>query len=92
VPSDRERTLGVPAARGQAVVRVGEQPPVAPVGVLQRQHIEDELAHYLAWLKPGQPPGCLVEHDDTAHFVGDHHPVRQLVREDQAANRNRSFG
>jgi len=76
----------------QAVVRVRVHPPVAAFGVAEREHVEHELADDLGRIQPGQAGGDPVEHDDAAGFVGDHHPIRQLVGEDQAPDRDRAFG
>ena len=60
-------------------------------GAQQREHVEHELADDLGRVEPGEPGGHPVEDDDAAHLVGDHHPVRQLVREDQAPDRDWAF-
>jgi hypothetical protein len=73
------------------VVRIGEQPPVAAIGVAEREHVEDELADHFGRVQPGQAGGGPVEDDDAADLVGDHHPIRQLVSEDQAPDRDRAF-
>jgi hypothetical protein len=76
----------------QAVVRIGVHPPVPAIGVAEREHIEHELADDLGRIQPGQASGDPVEDDDAADLVGDDHPIRQLVREDQAPDRNRTLG
>jgi hypothetical protein len=73
------------------VIRIGVNPPVAPVGVAERQHVEHELADDFGRFEPGQAGGDPVEHDDAARFVGHHHPVWQLIGKDQAPGRDRSF-
>jgi len=74
------------------VVRIGVHPPVAALGVAERKHVEHELSDNLGRIQPGQAGGHPVEHDDAADFVGDHHPVRKFVRENQAPDRDRAFG
>jgi hypothetical protein len=73
------------------VIRVGEQPPVAAVGVVQRQHVEHEFTDDFLRVQASQPGGRPVEHDDAANLVGDHDAIRQLVGEDQAPDRDRPF-
>jgi hypothetical protein len=74
------------------VVWIGVHPPVPAIGVAERKHVEHELADDLGRIQPGQAGGDPVEDDDAADLVGDHHPIRQLVCEDQAPDRNRAFG
>jgi hypothetical protein len=73
------------------VVGIGVDPPVASIGVAERQHVEHELADDLGRFQPGQAGGDAVEHDNAADLVGHHHPIRQLIGEDQAADRHRAF-
>ena len=80
------------SAGGQAVVRIGEYPPVAALGVAEREHVEHELAGDLGRVEPGQAGSHPVEDDDAADLVGDHHSVRQFVGENQAPDRDRAFG
>jgi hypothetical protein len=42
-------------------------------------------------LETGQPAGRAVEDDDPSSLVGYHHPVRKLIRENQAADRDRTL-
>jgi hypothetical protein len=74
------------------VIRIGAHPPVLTVGVAERKHVEHELADDFPRVQPGQTGGDPVEHDDAAGFVGHHHPIRQLVGEDQAPDRDRALG
>jgi len=74
------------------VVRIGAYPPVPAFGVTERNHVEYEFADDLGRIQPGQAGRDPVEHDDAAGFVGDHHPVRKLVGENQAPDRDRAIG
>jgi hypothetical protein len=73
------------------MVGVSVDPPVATVRVAERQHVEHELADDFGRFQPGQAGRGAIEHDDAADLVGHHHPIRQLIGEDQAPDRHRAF-
>ena len=79
-----QRALRMPGAGLQAVVRIGEVPPVAAVGVVQRQHAEQVLAECFGGIGAGQLRGGPVEHGDAACVVGDDETVGEFVGDDEA--------
>jgi hypothetical protein len=76
--------LGMPGPGRQAVVGADVRPPVAPVGVLERQDMPHVLAERAGRHDPGQAPGSPVEHRDTAGRVRDDQPVGEVIGGDEA--------
>lgn len=75
-----QRALGMPGAGGQAAVRVEAAPPVAALGVEQRQDLGEVAAERVRPRDAGQAFGRAVEHDHAALGVGHEQPVGQRVR------------